>query len=148
MKAIPITNRFWNKVNKTETCWVWTAGKNADGYGYISESKNGVKRHFRAHRLAYEFSHGLIPVGLELDHLCRNRACVNPAHLEVVTSKINVLRGEGLAAKNKNKTHCPKGHEYTQENTYIIANKRVCKICNRKRALQRYYKTRKTIKNE
>lgn len=85
-------------------CWLWK-GATACGYGYF--------RHRPAHRFAYELYRGPIPEGLQLDHLCRVRSCVNPSHLEAVTQGVNLHRGETIAARNAAKTHCPKGHEYT-----------------------------------
>lgn len=87
-----IEGRFWAKVNKTETCWLWLACTN-HGYGYFGFQG----RNKRAHRLAYEWANGKIPDGLTLDHLCRVRHCIRPDHLEVVTNKENILRG--LAAR-------------------------------------------------
>lgn len=104
---------FWAKVEKTDGCWQWAGPTMRQGYGYIS--RNG--RIVYAHRHAYELLVGPIPDGLVIDHLCRNTSCVNPAHLEPVTQRENVLRGNAPAAKNAVKTHCPRGHEYTPENT-------------------------------
>ena len=90
-----------------------------------------------AHRLAYELVKGPISDGLQIDHLCRNRACINPDHLEAVTQRENILRGEGVAALNARKTHCPQGHAYDEENTLILtgrqAGARRCQICARDR---------------
>jgi len=134
-------NTFWNRVEKTNTCWFWTGYITKYGYGHIS--MNGHLQ--RVHRIAYELLVGKIPEGFQLDHLCRNRDCVNPKHLEVVTSKINVLRGIGLTAINKRKTHCLNGHEFTPKNTYIIkkgAKKggRVCLPCQEIRQSAESYK--------
>jgi len=115
--------RFFSKVQKTNNCWNWIKNTDRDGYGYFS-----VKgKMFRSHRISYELFKELIPKGLTIDHLCRNRKCVNPEHLEVVSRGENVLRGIGITAKNKQKTHCPQGHEYNKKRT--SQGKRICKIC-------------------
>ncbi len=89
----------------------------------------------RAHRFAFEMARGPVPEGLQLDHLCRVRHCVNPGHLELVTSRVNTLRGTSFSAVNATKTHCPKGHPYSTENTHTDAsNKRHCRVCNREAA--------------
>jgi len=110
-------------------CWAWTDALGIHGYGYLKV--DGKRR--RAHRLAYNHFVGPIPAGLVLDHLCRNRGCVNPAHLEAVTQKVNANRGL-TGANMRNKTHCPKGHEYTPENTRIVSGSRHCRTCHRARA--------------
>jgi hypothetical protein len=107
-------------------CWNWTGSINGKGYGYLSVDN----RTMQAYKLAYEWKYGKIPRGLELDHLCRNSACVNPDHLEVVTRRINQLRGNTIGARNAQKTHCPYGHPYSNENTYIKPDgSRACKKC-------------------
>ncbi len=113
-------------------CWVWTGGKARGGYGKTTHNgKCGV-----AHRFVYEEMVGPVPAGLQLDHLCRNPACINPAHLEPVTPKENLMRGNTLQKANAAKTHCPQGHEYTHENTYRHADgRRVCIACRRIRDL-------------
>jgi hypothetical protein len=95
-------------------CWEWTGRITPQGYGTISLAG---KSH-RAHRLSYEALVGPIPDGLGLDHLCRNRPCVNPDHLEPVTQSVNTKRGFGIGTKHSMVTHCPKGHEYDEFNTY------------------------------
>lgn len=118
--------RLWSKVKKTEGCWTWTASIGSGGYGQMRLGTKTV----RAHRLAYELVVGPIPEGLVIDHLCRNRACVRPDHLEPVTARENTLRGETLAAANVLKTHCAKGHEYTEANTVKQGDgKRRCREC-------------------
>lgn len=128
--------RFWEKVQKTDGCWEWAAHKNQYGYGTYSMQS----RQHMAHRVAYELEVGPIPDGLEIDHLCRNRGCVNPSHMEPVTGRDNTLRGVGITAANARKTHCPKGHEFTPENTYTTPDgKRVCRECSRTTSLAWYY---------
>ena len=121
--------RFAHKfvVDSDTGCWEWTAGK---GLGYGQFWVNGKLRN--AHRVVYEYLVGPVPEGLELDHLCRNRGCCNPWHLEAVTHAENNLRGIGITAQNAIKTYCPEGHEYTEENTYVHRNKRYCRECKRK----------------
>jgi len=131
-----LDERFWSKVDKTSTCWNWVSNISYNGYGTFYYNK---KLQY-SHRLSYESIKGKIPKGLQIDHLCRNRKCVNPDHLEVVTQKENCRRG--LAGINQTtKTHCPQGHEYSEENTYIAPRKnrspdRHCRICTQIRKHQ------------
>lgn len=112
----------------SDGCWEWTKTVNNAGYGQISV--NG--RQEMTHRVAYVLWVGPIPDGMQLDHLCRNRPCCNPAHLEPVTPRENYLRGESVCAQNARKTHCPRGHEYDEANTYVDkAGSRNCRACDR-----------------
>ena len=119
--------RFWAKVDTGGSCWNWTAG--VDGRGYGAFKLNG--RQLGAHVVAYRRLVGPIPEGLVLDHLCRNPRCVNPDHLEPVTQRENVVRGEAPAATNARKTHCKRGHEFTPENTIDHPRGRNCRECGR-----------------
>src|SRR5438105_7122344 len=99
------SERFWSKVDRggDADCWSWLASKDRDGYGFFCVSKD--RPDDRAYRVAYRLLVGPIPNGLELDHLCRNPGCVNPTHLEPVSHRVNVLRGQGPSAINARKTH-------------------------------------------
>jgi hypothetical protein len=129
-------SRFMDKIEKTNNCWNWTGSVN-DGYGQF-----WYKKRVSAHRFSYELFKETIPQGLQLDHLCRNRKCVNPEHLEAVTTQINTVRG--LTGKinhfNKNKTHCPKGHEYSGVNN---KERKICQICRTEQ--QRQYVIRRKL---
>lgn len=122
-------------------CWQWIGYISKEGYARIKISHTQV---YGAHRIAYDLFVGPVPTGLEIDHLCRNRACVNPAHLEAVSHRTNMLRGEGVGAENARKTHCIHGHEFTVENTYFRPDgKRDCRACIRARVGS--YQRRKVI---
>lgn len=119
------------------TCWL-SAGSIKDDYAVVYANR----KRYRLHRVVYENLVGEIPKGLELDHLCRVKRCINPAHLEPVTHQINVERGNS-GKNNSAKTHCPEGHEYTTENTHIGRKgkyvMRGCRTCrNTARRVKRY----------
>lgn len=124
--------RFLKKIDDSGKCWNWTASKFFNGYGQFTLYG---RKNFKAHRFSYELFKGEIPKGFDLDHLCRNRSCVNPDHLEIVTRKVNLLRGDlSTNNHNKKKTHCPKGHEFKESNLAkweLAHGKRSCIICNR-----------------
>ena len=129
--------RFHDKyVPVTESgCWLWLASVDEDGYGRFRSNGKMMK----AHRFSYEFHNGTIPADRQLDHLCRVRSCVNPDHLEPVTSRTNILRGDTLAAMHAKKTHCKHGHELTPDNTYRPnenMNWRACRQCGRNRQMR------------
>lgn len=138
--------RFWSKVDKSGTsthpeCWIWTAGTRG-GYGSF-KTKQGPRF---AHQVAYTMLVGLVPVGTELDHLCRNTICCKPGHLEAVTHHENVLRGDA-GLHHAIKTHCPSGHPYDAENTNLDAKGwRSCRECHRVRAKERMRTVRASAK--
>lgn len=139
----PVEDRFWAKVDKDGPvpevrpdlgpCWIWTASTVKFGYGQFNP---GDRMMVRAYRWAYERFVALVPKGMELDHLCRNRLCVNfERHLEVVSKTENILRGESPPAQNARKTHCLRGHELTEGNVYRRKdrNGRDCLECKAER---------------
>lgn len=134
-KIIPPEERFWGKVNKTETCWLWTGPPSlCGGYGQFHVAP-GLQVY--SHRFAYELLVGPIPEGLVIDHLCRVPLCCNPLHLEPVTNHENIRRGESPAAIAVRLNRCIRGHEFTEANTYVTSyGFRQCIACrnNRNRA--------------
>lgn len=111
--------RFWSRVERTETCWNWIGSLTVHGYGQYRHMVPGLTG--RAHKLAWELENGPVPEGYVLDHLCRNRRCVRPEHLESVTPKVNALRGIGPTAVNARKSKCAHGHK--------LSGSRVCAAC-------------------
>jgi hypothetical protein len=134
----PVLERLLEKVSvpKSGGCWLWEGAVCCNGYGRIWHSK----RVALVHRVSYELSNGKIPQRLQIDHLCRVKNCVNPSHLEAVTHKENLRRGESIGTLNSRKTQCSKGHSYTESNTHHDNGRRKCKTCNRKRSLAYYHK--------
>ena len=131
--------RFWSKVKPADflDCWEWMGRRDRNGYGDFATHG----RTFKAHRVSWATVNGPIGEGLHVDHLCRNPSCVNPAHLEPVTPRVNILRGEAFSAVHARKTHCPRGHEYNLENTYFRKDRRgrrQCRVCSQEaKELQR-----------
>lgn len=133
-KHAPPLDRFAEKIALTDAgCIEWIASRNNNGYGTFATG-NGYST--LAHRWSYEYHVGPIPVGKVLDHLCRNRACVNPEHLEPVSTQENLLRAVGMGQANTAKTHCPAGHPYSGENLYLAPSRlnRMCRACRREKA--------------
>ena len=116
-----------------DLCWEWNGKVNKKtGYGQL-----GYKgKHFLAHRISYEIFKNEIPFSMTIDHLCKNRKCVNPFHLEIVTLKENILRGNSPSALNARKEFCKRGHPLFGNNVYFRKGRleRKCKICYRLRS--------------
>lgn len=131
--------RFWQMAipgDSPDDCWGWRGKLHHLGYAHLAV--DGAQR--PAHRFSYEMVHGPVPPELHIDHLCRNRGCTNPAHLEAVPPRVNILRGIGRGALNAIKTHCPQGHPYDEMNTYTLPsrpNARYCRACATQRKLER-----------
>lgn len=125
----PAADRFWAKVDSSTgplDCWRWLGTHSTQGYARFVLKDGGRWRGMQATRFVYELTRGKIPDGLFLDHLCRNRWCVNPAHLDPVTNRENALRGHyGLL------TACKQGHPFTPENTGRLSGRRRCLTCHR-----------------
>jgi hypothetical protein len=132
--------RFWQKsiYQPANGCWEWTAKINSFGYGVFTPLLDGGKTSVMAHRFAYELLIGPIPAGYQLDHLCRNRRCVNPNHLDPVSPALNNARSTSPSALNAAKSHCKRGHEFSPDNTYVTPDgRRMCRACMRYRDWKR-----------
>lgn len=131
-KPVPLADRIWPKVVKTHSCWHYL-GALDHGYSVCGRSPEAERRgNIRVHKWIWESMNGPVPSGLVLDHLCRNRWCVNPSHLQPVTNKENVLRGTGLSSVNAKKTHCIRGHAFDDRNTgRDVRGDRRCRECAR-----------------
>jgi hypothetical protein len=138
MKKRPAIDRFNDFIGHKKDikdCWIWQGCTDTKGYGLLRIKNKNVK----AHRFSYQYYIGPIPKGLQLDHLCKVKNCVNPNHLEAVTLQENMRRSQpdrifsfDIGKANREKTHCPSGHKYSVENTYIRNKSRNCKKCNTK----------------
>lgn len=136
--SVTFAERVFAKIDASGDCWEWTGSRNRRGYGIVGrQGPIGAPIKIGAHRAVYELLVGPIPPDMHFDHLCRNTSCVNPDHGEIVTPDENKRRGYSPRALNAAKTHCDKGHEFTQENTCIRLREghksRRCRACNRER---------------
>lgn len=129
--------RFWARVDKSGDCWIWTASRYRRGYGQAYFEG----RYYTAHRLAYTLTFGPVPMGICVCHHCDNPPCCNPAHLFLGTDADNMrdrdAKGRGRS-QFKKQSHCKYGHEFTPENTYVVAKdgERACRACNRRRSAE------------
>ena len=130
----PAAERFWDKVALWDDCWIWIGAKNHLGYGHFRLNGPMVKAH--------HFLLPPIPAGMQCDHLCRNRACVKPSHIEIVTSKENTLRGASCMAVNARKAHCPSGHRY---DLITSQGRRGCRRCAQAATRKGYLKARSRV---
>ena len=129
--------RFWSKVIVVDNCWQWAGVITKRGYSRFQFGG----RMTPAHRVAYEWYAGAVPAGFTLDHLCRNRSCVKPAHLEIVTPRENTLRGTSPSAVCARKAECVHGHPFSEDNTRRRSDgRRRCRVCQK--AAEKKYKHR------
>lgn len=145
----PVKDRLLDLI-EIDRCWVWKGSLSRAGYGRLTIREGGKKMTKSAHRVSYETFVGKIPVGLTIDHLCKNKACINPDHLEAVSQKVNVHRANPLWKQEAARTHCPQGHEYTEDNMYKYKTRsggvcRNCKTCMKARTRARYQMKKLTL---
>ena len=126
----PVIEYFLSKINVVESgCWEWSGCLDHHGYSHFNDKSSGYK----GHRFIYSYFFGDIKSNLVLDHLCKNTKCCNPNHLEQVTQRENILRGSSLFAMKAKQTHCKRGHEFNNTNTYYRKdrpNTRTCRVCS------------------
>ena len=148
MKAGPIIERFENLIEYIPgfTCWAWMGRCDKGGYGRITKTNN--EHGYIAHRLSYELYRGGIPDGYDIHHLCKNKWCVNPNHLEPISKREHMILDNPIIALNANKSHCINGHEFNYQNTIIRTfdkgrhPHRRCNVCVMERG-KRYYSIKK-----
>lgn len=140
--AMPVRDRLHARLVPApdSDCLIWTGSLDWAGYGRIRVGSRtlGDRRVEFVHRVAWQLENGAVPDGLVIDHVrdrgCKYKSCANVAHLEPVTQRENVLRGDGPPADQVTRTHCPYGHPYDEANTYVNRNKRYCRTCRRRAA--------------
>jgi hypothetical protein len=146
-KAEFVDKWFDNGIVRTR-CLEWTGTISNWGYGRFYAFRPVSKRQVQAHKWAWEHWFGPTPEGMVLDHLCRNKRCVNPSHLEPVTSRINTLRGSAPSAKNAVATHCLRGHPFDEANTRMERGRRICKACKSIRRQERRERLGEALKGQ
>lgn len=161
-KKLTVEERFWQKVEmegpipdkrpELGPCWIWTASTYWSGYGQFRHGKAPAGTSGLAHRAAWIFAHGEIGDGLHIDHRCKTHLCVRASsdpdvmdHLEPVTRRTNILRGEGFAGVNSRKTHCIHNHEFTPENTVWENGWRKCRTCRKQKDRDRYERKKNSV---